>query len=384
MKYEPTLQHERVHTLDVIRGLCLLGIIIVNMYGFFLPLPYIELNAWYEGSPFELMWTQNLSIYIQGSIYPLFAMLFGYGVALQYARTSAKGISFYSIAPKRFFILALIGIAHGLLIWWGDILLAYAVCAFILLVFIRWSPVVLLISGLAINGLWQLLLFAGLTLSGGGQKPLSTYVDLAGIEQVVTAYTLGGWGDAFLQRLADYSYQFQPLMWITTILAYMLLGAAAAKWRLIERASQLRLFWGMMAIVFVAVGIYTKSLFVLQDASFLNYYIQSFVGGPLLAIGYAAVISWLCSFATTLKIAQPFANMGRLSMTMYLMQSVVMTLLSYQFGFGLYGKLDVPTMVYLAIGIYVLQVILAQLYLLKWQQGPIEFMWKRLSYRKYL
>lgn len=382
MNYTPTLYEERIHTLDVIRGLCLLGILVVNMFGFFLPLPYIELNAWFEGSPFELVWAQNIAIYVQGSIYPLFAMLFGYGVAIQYRRATQKGLSFYRFAPKRFAILLVIGLLHGLLIWWGDILLAYAVCAFILLAFLRLSPKVILLCALCINALWQLLALIGFGYLVYGNRELSTYIDLAMIEQVVTAYTLGGWNDSFLQRVNDYIFQFQPFMWVTTILAYMLLGVAAAKWRLIERASSLKLGWAIAAVSCLALGIYTKSLFVIDAPTFLNYYIQSFIGGPILAIGYAAFIVWLCTLRHTLTVLRPFATIGRMSMTMYLMQSVVMTILSYQFGFGLYGKMDVPTMVYLAIGVYVAQVIIAELYLSKVKQGPVEFLWKKLSYSK--
>lgn len=375
-----TTYTERVHTLDVIRGLCLLGILVINVFGFLLPMPYIDLYAWYSGSPFELVAYENIAIYIQGSIYPLFAMLFGYGVAMQYVKATANGTSFYSFAPRRFTILLVIGLLHGILLWWGDILFAYAICAFMLLAFIRLKPVALLISALVINSVWQLyaLVFLGYWTYGSVQ--MDTYVDLQAIEDVVTAYTLGSWGDQLAQRSEDFAFMFQPIVWLTTLLPYMLIGAAASKWRLIERARELKAFWLALAVVTLGVGIYVKSLFVLSDSTYFHYYVQTYIGGPLVAIGYASVIVLVCLLPAMLKMMKPIASIGRMSLSMYIAQSVMMTALSY--GASLYGKLDVQTMVLLAIGIYVLQVIVAELYFMKFTQGPLEGIWKRLTYRK--
>lgn len=173
---------------------------------------------------------------------------------------------------------------------------------------------------------------------------------------------------------------FQPIMWLTTLLPYMLIGAAASKWRLIERARELKAFWFALAVVTLGVGIYVKSLFVLSDNTYFHYYVQTYIGGPLVAIGYASVIVLVCLLPAMLKIMKPFASIGRMSLSMYIAQSVMMTALSY--GASLYGKLDVQTMVLLAIGIYVLQLIVAELYFMKFTQGPLEGIWKRLTYQK--
>lgn len=380
--YQPIQSYERVQTLDIIRGLCLLGILMINVFGFFLPMPYIELSAWYNDSPFELMLYENISIYIQGSIYPLFAMLFGYGVALQYKKATAKGVSFYSFAPRRFTILLIIGVVHGALIWWGDILFAYAVCAFVLLGFIRFRARFLFISALLLNSIWQLYMLFPLGYFAFRDVVMDPYVDIAAIEHVVTAYTLGSWSDTFMQRAQDFLYMFQPFMWLMTLLPYMLIGAAAGKWQLVERARSKKFLWFAMMVVTLGSGIYSKSLFVVGEGTYLQYYVQTFVGGPLLAIGYASALVLLCTMPVVQKLCKPFASIGRLSMTMYLMQSIVLTTLSYQYGAGLYGKLSVQELIYIAVGMYVLQVVVAELYLTKFSQGPIEMIWKKFTYKK--
>lgn len=380
--YKPVLANERVQTLDIIRGLCLLGILVINVFGFFLPMPYIDLYAWYRGSPFELVVYENIAIYIQGSIYPLFAMLFGYGVAMQYTKATNSGVSFYSFAPRRFTILLIIGVVHGVVIWWGDILTAYAICAFVLLAFIRFHSKDLLLSALMLNSLWHLYMLFVLGYFVFRDVVMELYIDIEAIEGVVTAYTLGSWSDSFMQRAEDFFYMFQPFMWLTTLLAYMLVGAAASKWRLIERARERKRFWFILMTITLALGIYMKSLFVFGDGTYLQYYVQTFVGGPLVAIGYASVVVLLCTMPFVQRLCKPFASIGRMSMTMYLMQSVVMTTLSYSYGAALYGKLDVYDMLYVALGLYVLQVIIAELYFMKFAQGPIEACWKRLAYKK--
>lgn len=374
--------NERVHTLDVIRGLCLLGILVINVFGFFLPMPYIDLYAWYDGSPLELIWYENIAIYIHGSIYPLFAMLFGYGVAIQYNKALANGVSFYSFAPRRFVILLVIGLVHGMLIWWGDILFAYAICALVLLAFIRLKPAMLLVVALLLNGIWHVYMLFALGYWPNGHAIMEPYVDITTIEHVVVSYTLGSWTDTLQQRVTDFLFMFQPLMWLTTLLPYMLLGAAASKLRLVERVRELKWLWLLILVVTLGVGIYVKSLFVLQEGTYFQYYAQTFIGGPLVSIGYASIIVLICALPKMMHLCKPLASLGRMSMTMYLLQSVVMTTISYQYGAALYGKLAVNEMVLLAIGFFVVQVIIAELYFMKFSQGPLEALWKRLAYKK--
>ncbi|MBD8025370.1 DUF418 domain-containing protein [Ureibacillus sp. Re31] len=384
MNFQPTTLNERVHSIDILRGFSLLGILLVNMFAFYLPMPHIDLASWFTEAP-DIIWHQTLDIYVQSSFYPLFSMLFGYGIAMQYMKAESMGSNFYKFGPKRLIILLIIGLLHAFLIWWGDILTMYAFCGFFLLLFLRFSSGWILTFGLIINGIMHLFFIAIFALTGMSNMEVEApAVDIVMINDAITAYGVGNWTDAFLQRLKDLSLQMGVSMWIsalTTILPYMLIGAAAAKWRLIERAKELKGLWITFAIVFLALGILIKSAPYTFTRTYLLDYLKVYVGGPILAIGYIGVIICLCMIPFVVKILSPLARAGRMSLTLYLMQSIICTLLFYHFGFSLYGEIDVQMGTFIAIGIFIVQVIFAELWLIKFKQGPLEWLVKKIIYK---
>ena len=385
MNLQPTQLNERITTIDIIRGVSLLGILLVNMFGFYLPQPHIQLDNWFTEA-IDIIWHQNLNIYIQSSFYPLFSMLFGYGLAMQYMKAQRTGLNVYKFIPKRLALLFAIGMAHALFLWWGDIIATYAFCGFFLLLFLRYKSTILLVMGVVLNSSFHLFYIGILSLSGLLNKAVDEQpVDIQSVQDAVTAYATGGYVDAFIQRLSDLSLQMSPFMWIValfTILPYMLIGAAAAKWRLIERAKELKGLWITLAILATALGLFIKSAPYLFTNTYLLDYLKVYVGGPILSVGYAAIIVVLCFIPAMTKWLSPLAKMGRMSMTMYILQTIICTTLFYNYGFGLYGKIDVPTAVYMALGIFAVQVIIAEIWLSKFKQGPLEAAVKRLTYGK--
>lgn len=389
MNSTPTTSKQRIDTLDILRGVSLLGILLVNMFAFSTPLPYIDLKTFFTTS-IDKEYQKALDILVQGSFYPLFSMLFGYGLAMQYAKATRLGDSFYKFGIKRLVVLFGIGMLHAFFIWWGDILMTYAFCGLVLLTLIRLKPGFLLAIGLifymGINGVLALLIgFASIADSSSNDS--SQYIDIESMKSALKAYGAGSWTDAFMQRLTDLSVQFSPFMWLMalfTILPYMLLGAAASKWQLVEKAKSNYVLWGVLAVVMVPLGIYLKSLpFTLNRNYFLDY-IQTYFGGPILALGYASVIVLVCCIPCATIILSPIAKAGRMSMTVYITQSIICTLIFYHFGLGLYGKIGVDTATWMAIGIYAIQLVLATIWFTFFKQGPIEAVWKRITYGKYV
>ena len=385
MDFQPTQLNERIATIDIIRGFSLLGILLVNMFGFYLPQPHIFLDNWFTEA-IDIIWHQNLDIYIQSSFYPLFSMLFGYGLAMQYMKAQRTGLNVYTFIPKRLAILFAIGMAHALLLWWGDIIATYAFCGFFLLLFLRYKSMILFVIAIVLNSFFHLFYVGILSLSGLlNEVTEQQAVDIQSIQDAITAYATGGYVDALIQRLSDLAVQMNPIMWIAalfTILPYMLIGAAAAKWRLIERAKELKGLWITFAILATALGLFIKSAPYIFTNTYLLGYLKVYVGGPILSVGYAAIIIVLCFVPAMTKWLSPIAKMGRMSMTMYILQTIICTTLFYNYGFGLYGKIDVPTGVYMALGIFVIQVIIAEIWLSKFKQGPLEAAVKKLTYGK--
>lgn len=385
MEFQPTTLNERTHSLDILRGFSLLGILLVNMFTFYLPLPHIlDLGNWFTEAK-DIIWQQNIDIYVQGSFYPLFSMLFGYGLAMQFMKAQQTGTSFYKFASKRLIVLLIFGLLHAFFIWWGDILTMYAFCGFFLLLFLRFNSRWMFIFAIVINFFLHLFIVAIYGLMGilnAEVEPLA--VDIVMINNVITAYGTGSWTDAFLQRLNDLSIQMGFAMWISalfTILPYMLVGAAAAKWRLIERAKELKWVWITLAIIGVVGGLTIKSAPYMLTRTYLLDYLKVYVGGPILAVGYAAIIVLICLIPVALKVLSPFAKAGRMSLTLYIMQSIVCTVLFYNFGFSLYGQVDVLMGMFIALGIFVCQLVLAELYFMRFKQGPLEATVKKIIYK---
>ena len=388
MVIRPTERKERVVAIDVMRGFALLGIFIVNMLFFHSPYIYVNPYTWFH-IPGDFDTYKWIDIFLQGSVYPLFSMLFGYGLAMQFMKSKVLGTPFNKLATRRLLILLVIGCIHAFLIWSGDILITYALAGLVLILLMRLKPVWLfLISAILFfvpNGLMNGLVYV---LSKVSPDDVIIYTGIQEIENSIVAYSQGTWIDIFWQRLADWLYMTQYGAIIITILCiivpFMLIGAGAAKMKLIERARELKVFWIVTIVITLAAGLVIKWIPYKTEANLFTMSIQDTFGGPLLAIAYAGILVLVCSLPFMGKVLSPVAKAGRMSMTIYLMQSVIATTIFYAYGFGLYGKIDIVAGTWMAVGIYVLQLVFAEAWFMKFNQGPVEALWKKLIYSNVL
>src|SRR5580700_9279850 len=131
----PVTAAERILYIDILRGMALFGILAANMRGFNAPLDlYGNIRPLFHGRA-DLIAQGFIDIFIQGKFVTLFSFLFGLGFAVQLSRAEERGVKFLSFYPRRLGGLALFGLIHGILIWWGDILLSYALAGTLLLFF---------------------------------------------------------------------------------------------------------------------------------------------------------------------------------------------------------------------------------------------------------
>ena len=383
MKVRPTELQERVVAIDMMRGLSLLGIFIVNMLAFHTPYYYINPYTWYT-NPSDSDTFQWIDIALQGSVYPLFSMLFGYGLMMQFRKSQERGESFIPLGIRRLSMLLIFGLLHAFLVWSGDILITYALSGFIVLFLLplarRWLLGIALLLYILPNLALAFLTYLATALD----QPF--YTGVQEIESSLLAFGSGSWADIFMQRAADWTYaniESGSLFLIgMTIFPYMLIGAAAAKGKLIERTSQMKIIWITLTTITLIAGFSIKLLPYLFEANFYYMFVQDIFGGPLVAIGYAGLIALLCQLSIFRKILNPVAKVGRMSMTTYLSQSLIATSIFYSYGFALYGKIDVLTGTWIAIGVFVIQMIFAEIWFSKFKQGPVEMIWKRATYGK--
>ncbi|WP_346764094.1 DUF418 domain-containing protein [Psychrobacillus sp. BL-248-WT-3] len=382
----PTQEKERIISIDVMRGFALLGIFVVNMLFFHGPYIYVNPYDWYQ-TPSDQETYKWIDIFVQGSVYPLFAMLFGYGLAMQFMKSEAKGTSFSRLAVRRLLILLGIGCIHAFLIWSGDILITYALAGLCLIVLMKLKPLWLIIIAAVLylipNGLLTGLVYL---MTKVAPEESVLYTAIQKVEESAVAYSQGSWFDVFGQRLADWFYMqgygLNVVLILCTILPLLMIGSAAAKLRLIERARELKLFWIITVIVTMAAGTAIKWLPFNKGDDLFTMTVQDTFGGPLQAIAYGGFLALICTIPIVGKLLSPIAKAGRMSMTIYLMQSILATTIFYGYGFGLYGKVDIATGTWMAIGIYVIQIIFAEIWFTKFKQGPVELLWRKLTYSK--
>ncbi|MGM0846815.1 MAG: DUF418 domain-containing protein [Bacillota bacterium] len=380
----PVNPKERLFSLDVIRGFSLLGIFIINMISFHSPFLYVDHYSWWS-SPADQQLFPWIDILVQSSFYPLFAMLFGYGLAIQQERSLEKGMNFYPLAVRRLLVLLLIGVVHAFLIWSGDILVNYALFGLILLAFMRMSGKALLWTG-ALLFLIPQMFFSILLLLISITDPAGTafYSDLTNITNSMEAYGGGSFQDIFLQRFEDWYNVNGPgniLFLMLSILPMLMIGAGAGKLSILERIPQNKKFWMLLLAIFSTIGLILKSLPFTVEANIASAYIQDMLGAPFLSVSYAILLALLLINRKISIVLKPLAAAGRMSLTNYLAQSLIGTLIFYNYGLGLYGEVTLVTGTWLAIGIFFIGVVSSELWLSKFHQGPMEKLWRVLTYK---
>ncbi|WP_338753537.1 DUF418 domain-containing protein [Bacillus sp. FJAT-52991] len=373
----------RIQLLDSLRGFALLGIFLVNMISFHSPYLYYNPFEWWDAAQ-DFQNYRWIDIFVQASFYPLFAMMFGFGVAMQRESAMNRGMSYTLIGVRRFSFLLLIGIIHAFLIWSGDILINYAVLGFLLLLFLRLSGKTLIIIG-------SLLLFIPnvflgvlmLLMAKTDPTGVVLWTDIMGVNQSMAAYGSGSFTEISAQRFQDWLLTNgldSAIFQLISIFPHLLIGAGAQKLKVFSRwGNQPK--WAIMTFIsFFVTGVILKSLPYVAEPNLAYVFIQDSIGGPLLAISYVALAIVFGKWKYSEKIGKPFASVGRMSLTNYLLQSVLGTLIFYHYGLGFYGQITLTTGIWLVLAIFAVQVVFSELWLSKFKRGPMEQVWRKVTY----
>ncbi|KAB2330919.1 DUF418 domain-containing protein [Bacillus mesophilum] len=375
-------EKERIISLDIMRGFAILGIFLVNMLSFHSPFLYIDPLSWWTDSSDQTVYSV-IDVLVQASFYPLFALLFGYSVIMLRERVLKKELSFNVIAVRRFSFLLLLGLGHAFFLWFGDILAMYAVLAFIFLLFVKMNGKNMLITGLVIyiipNLLLCLLLFAAELIFPPDDL---TLYDNSLAEEAAAVYHTGTFTEITSERIKDWyanNVGGFPVMLIS-ILPLFLIGGGAAKLKLLENAGQRRSLFRNMAIITFVLGLVIKLLPYIMNRSLALDYVQDTFGGPLLAVAYGSFIAWAVGSMHLLKLLKPLAYIGKMSLSNYLFQSLLCSILFYGYGFGLFGEISVVTGTVLVIIIFFIQLLFSRFYAKRFLYGPVEWVWRSFTY----
>jgi uncharacterized protein len=400
----PVSAPERIATLDVLRGFALFGILTVNMMGFSWPVEMMMMRADFWDAPIDVVADGAIQFLAEGKFYPLFAFLFGLGAALQMERAEARGAKFTGRFCRRLLVLLAFGLTHALLLWEGDILVWYALCGFLLLPFrqrqprtvLIWAFICLLLPALFILMIWALL--AGLSLIPEFAKSIQEALTQEPeaytwqIEESIRIFAQGSYAEIFAERFSNLLYMWMVgLFYVPTFFAMFLVGLYAGKRRLLQdfvaNAGRIRqaLLWGLIigmpANLFYAAGMAITDMTDVRFVWLLCHAVL-IVGGPALSLAYAAALVLLLQSDGWQRALHGIASAGQMALSNYLLQSLICTTIFYSYGLGLFGSVGRATGLALAGLIYVVQVGISVWWLKRFQFGPMEWLWRTLTYGK--
>jgi|688.fasta_scaffold233414_2 uncharacterized protein len=417
MTLSPVAPSERLRGVDIARGIALLGILFVNARFFFGPFGFVmEPSAAIDGSAREAADTAAwffVETFCTYKFISLFSMLFGFGLAMQAARARAAGESPWPLGLRRLALLAAIGVAHWSLVWYGDILLIYALLGvFVLLATdcslrtLRWvvAGVACVSAFLALVG--GSLIGVGMALEAAQPAPaeiaasdltargITAIMEATGdpyspvwIEAERAAFREGPFLDALVFRTVIYGYGF-----IAALFSYgwhalfmMLCGVYAFKAGLFSaEGSALR---RRIVLPALAIGLALTLLGTLPNLLFGFEHVAARVaqttlvalGAMALPFAYAAIIvEWgprLPAF-----LATPLERTGRMSFTVYLSESLVCTALASWWGLAWFGTIDDAQAVLIAFSVWLALVLFATAWLSVFRIGPFEWLWRTATY----
>ncbi|WP_218792567.1 DUF418 domain-containing protein YeiB [Klebsiella pneumoniae] len=373
---------ERNVTLDFVRGVAILGILLLNISAFGLPKAAYLNPAWSGSASLSDAWTWALlDLLAQVKFLTLFALLFGAGLQLLLPRGKRW-------IQSRLTLLALLGFIHGLFFWDGDILLAYALVGLVSWRMVREAHhvkslfntgVVLYLTGIAVLVLLGLISGTAANRSWAPDAANLQYEQYwklhGGMEAVSNRADM--LSDNLLALGAQYGWQLAGMM---------LMGAALMRSGWLKGQFSLRHYRRTGALL-VAAGMAVNlpaifaQWYLAWDYRWCAFLLQAprELSAPLQAIGYAA-LAWgywpqLCRF----RLVGAIACVGRMALTNYLLQTLICTTLFYHL--GLFMRFDRLQLLAFVPPIWAVNLLVSSLWLRPFRQGPVEWLWRQLTLR---
>jgi len=394
----PVSGAERIATLDILRGFALFGILVMNIQAFaMIAAAYINpLAVAPTGAAEYAIWLVS-HVFFDKKFITLFTMLFGAGIVLMTQRAEAAGNGALSLHYRRMFWLLVIGLIHAYLIWYGDILTAYALIGMVAVFMRHWSPRRLVIVGLALLAVQQVLfalIGAGITMVPPEEiAAIAEESWLASSSHAlaeIAAYT-GGFGEQLAMRIEQsLGLQFFgiPTELFFYLLGVMALGMAAFKSGLMTGEWSNRAY-ARLAATGLALGLPLVGLGVVMnqnadwEMTFSLYFgrMPNTLAAPLLAFAYTALVI-LAARRFGPAMQAMFAPVGRMAFSNYLAQSIICTSIFYGHGLGLFMQIDRLGQILIVLAIWVAMPLWSRAWLARFRFGPAEWLWRSLVYRK--
>ena len=457
---QPLDKNKRIDALDVLRGLALVGILLMNIEWFNRAI--ISLgghDTTLTGIDHAVGWL--IRCFVEGKFYKLFALIFGMGFAVMLLRAKEVGRPFGAWFVRRMIVLLLIGIAHMIFLWGGDILHDYAIAGLILLAWVSYKktedpraylklalmwlaiPVFLISFGGSIFGMifndtkyqemWQNELdiytvveqrlenevqivpepneysdstdasseetsftmptdeeIKALTITETIEQRKESQADIA---EEDAAFTQDSYWQATEYRIGftGFMMMFTPIMSLVVLMPIFILGFWLVATEKITKHQEHHTFFKILARVGLGIGIplNVASILIIQHpAAGISGILQGvgqmifYVAQYLLSAGYLGIVVCALNKKMWQEFFSAFSPMGQMALTNYLMHSVILTSIFYGYAGGQYGEISRAPQMLIVIAIILSQMIFSKWWLNRYRFGPMEWLWRSLTYKK--
>jgi uncharacterized protein len=374
----PIAPSDRIAAIDVVRGIALFGVMAINVVTMFRVSIFERfLRPGIDGSWLDHALYSTLMIGIDLKAFALFSLLFGVGLAIQYDHLAASN-RLPALLVRRLAFLLLIGAAHLLLIWNGDILLEYAIAGFVVLPFLFGPSRLPAIMGSAVLAAFIISSF----LPPIAEMPSRPWMrqDMA---EAARVYGSGGFAEVLAFRIHELPglLPLHLFMFPRTV-GLMLIGAATWRAGLFRTGSRASRWLPPVAGIGIVAG---GGLAISHANGWISFGWRTELslerlGTVLLACGYGAAIVWATNRPGTRQWLAWAAPIGRMAFTNYLMQSLIFGGLFYGYGLGLFNKLGVAAALSIGTAVFVLQIAFSRYWLRHYFYGPVEWLWRTGMY----
>ena len=400
MSVNKALDSRRIQVLDVLRGFALAGILVINAMSIMAvegstPAFTVDLSV-----PERLL--QDLILFfIESKFFTLFSLLFGIGFAIQIQSAERQGTAFLPRISRRMIGLLVFGLLHIALLWDGDILVIYAITGCVLIAF-RNTVVSRLkkwvISLLAVPGVLVLFVFVatllfrldpeGASALGASDSEIAKeFANLGATQQLLDSNFV----EAIGIRVASY-LDLAGLLFsrVPTVLAMFLIGLYLGRSNFVrelpskvETLKKFR-FWGLTIGFALMALILAATKFLPATSALVAIIEDQYLAGPILCLGFASAMALAYLRKPNRMLFSGFAIVGRMALTNYLAQSLVLTCLAYGWGFGLAGSLDGFQVLAISLVLFLAQIACSALWMKRFEYGPLEWVWRCITYWKIL
>lgn len=367
---------KRIALLDILRGFAIIGTLGTNIWLF---ANLGDLNKMFS-NPLEPWWSSGdqllqtmMMLLVNGKFLGLLTLLFGAGMEMKRQKAQREGYTWPGVYIWTCVLLLIDGLLHYTLVMEYDVLMSYAITGMIVSFIINRSRRFILIM-MGITGGVHLIGITGIT----ALLAMESGSAFNGMDTITGLYASGTWWEQVMFRLSNFGFfRTESIAIIPLNVFLFLLGALLMRAQIFSDHDSGRLKRRNLMIVGLAAGI-PLNLLLLVPGGIMDLFVR-YISAPVLTLGYLGLIAYMMNKNIFPRLFNRFGEIGKMALSCYILQNIIASALFYGWGLGLGGQLSSLFILLMWASICVVLMIFSHLWLRRFRQGPVEWVWRKLS-----